>query len=136
MQHARRPRIVLADDYPRLIDAVQRLLDRSCEIVGIVFCGRDAISAVTALRPDVIVLDLALPDVSGLEACRQIKLSSPATIIVILTAVDDVQVRASALQLGASAFIVKQRAAAELETTIHRLVAEASPAAPLRAGPA
>ena len=77
-----------------------------------------------ALRPDVIVLDLSLPDVSGLEACRQIKLAAPETIIVLLTAADDVDVRASAFRVGASAFVVKHLAAGELEGTIRQLFAQ------------
>ncbi len=114
---------MLADDYPGLIVALQRLLSRSFDVVGSVSSGRAAIEAVAALRPDVVVLDLTLPDVNGLEACRQIKVASPDTIVVLLTAIDDVDVRRKALDVGASAFLVKQLAASELEGTIHRLLA-------------
>jgi DNA-binding NarL/FixJ family response regulator len=93
-------------------------------VVGSVSSGRDAVEAATALKPDVIVLDLTLPDVSGLEACRQIKLAAPATKVVLLTAVDDMDVRASALQAGASAFVVKRATTSELVGTIHHLFAE------------
>jgi DNA-binding NarL/FixJ family response regulator len=124
VRQERRPRILLADDYPGLIVALQRLLSRSCEVVGSVSSGRDAVAAAAALRPDVVVLDLTLPDMSGLEACGHIRLASPGTIIVVLTAIDDVDVRARALDVGASAFLVKQSAAGELESTIHRLLAE------------
>jgi two-component system, NarL family, response regulator DegU len=115
----------LADDYPRLISALHRLLAGSCDVVGSVAGGREAVERAAELKPDVVVLDLTLPDVSGLEACRQIKVASAATIVVILTAVDDADVRASALRVGASAFVLKQLAARELESTIHRLFAEA-----------
>jgi CheY-like chemotaxis protein len=124
LKEMRRPRVLLADDYPRLVSALHRLLSGSCDVVGCVSSGRAAVETAAVLRPDVIVLDLTLPDVSGLEACRQIKLASASTIVVILTAVDDVDVRASALQVGASAFVPKQLAGRELEETIQRLVAE------------
>ena len=124
VKQMRRPRVLLADDYPRLVNALHRLLAGSCDVVGSVSGGREAVESAAALKPDVIVLDLTLPDVSGLEVCRQIKLASATTIVVILTAVDDADVRASALQAGASAFVVKQLAARELEGTIQRLFAE------------
>jgi DNA-binding NarL/FixJ family response regulator len=120
----RRPRVLLADDYPGLLAALRRMLDRSCDVVGSVSSGRDAVAAATALKPDVIVLDLTLPDVSGLDACRQIKVAAPATKVVLLTAVDDMDVRASALQAGASAFVVKHATTSELVGTIHSLFAE------------
>jgi DNA-binding NarL/FixJ family response regulator len=100
------------------------MLDRSCDVVGSVSSGRDAVEAATARKPDVIVLDLTLPDVSGLDACRQIKVAAPATKVVLLTAVDDMDVRASALQAGASAFVVKHVTTSELVGTIHSLFAE------------
>ena len=120
----RRPRILLADDYPRLLVALQRSLDGSCDVVGSVSSGFEAIDAAARLRPDVVVLDLTLPDVSGLEACRQIKLAAPEIIIVLLTATDDMDVQASAFRLGASAFVVKHMAAGHLEATILRLFDE------------
>ncbi len=126
MPQERRPRVLLADDYPGLLVALRRLLDQSCDVVGSVSSGRDAVEAATALKPDVIVLDLTLPDVSGLEACRQIKLAAPATKVVLLTAVDDMDVRESALQAGASAFVVKRATTSELVGTIHHLFAETS----------
>jgi DNA-binding NarL/FixJ family response regulator len=124
MPQERRPRVLLADDYPGLLVALRRLLGQSCDVVGSVSSGRDAVEAATALKPDVIVLDLTLPDVNGLEACRQIKLAAPATKVVLLTAVDDMDVRASALQAGASAFVVKRATTSELVGTIHHLFAE------------
>ncbi len=126
MPQERRPRVLLADDYPGLLVALRRLLNQSCDVVGSVSSGRDAVEAATALQPDVIVLDLTLPDVSGLEACRQIKVAAPATKVVLLTAVDDMDVRASALQAGASAFVVKRATTSELVGTIHHLFAETS----------
>jgi DNA-binding NarL/FixJ family response regulator len=120
----RRPRVLLADDYPGLLVALRRMLDQSCEVVGSVSTGREAIEAAATLKPDVVVLDLTLPDLSGLEVCRQIKVAVPAARVVLLTAVDDLDVRASALQAGASAFVVKHATTSELVGTIHYLFAE------------
>lgn len=116
-----RPRVVLADDHPSVLVAFGRLLRISCEIVASVSDGRAAIETVAALRPDVLVVDLMMPDVDGLEVCRQVKQSSPETDVVIVTACDDTDVETVAMQDGASAFVPKHSASSVLERTIHQL---------------
>ncbi len=119
-----RPRIVLADDHPSVLAAFGRLLSPDCDVVASVPNGRGAIDAVNALRPDVLVVDLMMPDLDGLEVCRQVKQSAPDTHVIIVTAYDDSDVRTIALQEGASAFVPKWAAPSTLESLIQRLVAD------------
>src|SRR5688572_17922123 len=86
----RRPRVLLADDYAPLLVSWQRFLQRSCDIVGVVSSGRELVETALALKPDVVVVDLGMPGMNGLEACRDIKETIPATQVILVTAFDDV----------------------------------------------
>jgi len=119
----RRPRVVLVDDHPAVLVAFGRMLSLGCEVVASVSTGHDAIDVVTRLKPDVLVLDLMLPDLDGLEVCRRVKKATPHTCVVIVTAFDDAGVREIAIRHGASAFVPKCWCATVLEAEIHRLVA-------------
>jgi DNA-binding NarL/FixJ family response regulator len=98
------------------------MLEPFCEVVGSVSSGREAVDAVTTLRPDVIVIDLTLADLNGLEACRRIKRIAPETHVILLTADDDIVLRASAIEAGASGFVAKH-SAGDLNRTIQRILA-------------
>jgi two-component system, NarL family, nitrate/nitrite response regulator NarL len=115
-----RPRVVLADDYPAIITALQRLLAPSCDIVGHVGSGTELLKAVEALSPDVVIADVRLPDLSGLEACRAIHQSMPQTKVIVLSADDDPEVRKRALEVGASAFVRKHQVGDDLELAIQQ----------------
>lgn len=119
-----RPRVVLADDHPHVLSAFGRLLGFSCEVAGSVSNGHDAIEAVLALRPDVLVTDLMMPDLNGLEVCRRVKQAVPETAVVIVTAFDGAEMQRAALEAGASAFIPKHAAADALERTVRQIFAE------------
>jgi DNA-binding NarL/FixJ family response regulator len=119
-----RPRVVLADDHPSVLVAFGRLLRPSCEIVASVPDGHAAVEAVGALHPDVLVVDLMMPDLDGLEVCRLVKQTAPDTDVVIVTACDDTEVETVALQDGASAFVPKHSAPTTLERTIQQIVAD------------
>jgi DNA-binding NarL/FixJ family response regulator len=119
-----RPRVVLADDHPSVLVAFGRLLRPSCEVVASVADGNAAIEAVGALRPDILVVDLMMPDLDGLEVCRKIKQITPETDVIIVTACDDTDVEAVAMRDGASAFVPKYSAPTMLERTIQRIVAD------------
>ena len=73
----RRPRVLIADDHADVLKAVGRLLALECDIVGSVANGRAVLDSATGLRPDVIVMDLNLPDINGVQACRQITQAHP-----------------------------------------------------------
>ena len=113
-----RPRVLLADDYAALLTAWRRLLEPSCEVVGSVRDGRALVEAASSLSPDVVVADLSMPEVNGLDACRQIRIASPRTKIVLVTAGGDEWVARAAFRAGASAFVLKHSAADDLLTAI------------------
>ena len=114
-----RPRVLLADDYPDMLKAVSRLLALDCEIVGSVSDGGALLEAARRLQPDVIVLDVNLPNIDSLEACREITRVSPTTKVIMFTALDD-SASQPFLEAGASAFVSKVRAQ-DLLSTVKRL---------------
>ena len=103
----RRPRVLLADDYAPLLVSWRRILDPSCEVVGAVSDGREVLAAAKVHAPDVVVLDIAMPDVNGLAACRELKAAYPEIGVVLVSAFDDTAVQQAAAAAGASAVLVK-----------------------------
>jgi DNA-binding NarL/FixJ family response regulator len=118
-----RPRVLLADDYPEIVKAVSRLLALDCDVVGSVADGSTLLETVQRLEPDVVVLDVNLPGVQSLEACREITRANPARKVIMFTAVDDPNLSQAFLQAGAAAFVSKV-ASIDLLRTIQRLCAE------------
>ena len=103
----KRPRVLIAEDHPGVAKAVCRVLALECEIVGTVADGSTVLEAARRLQPDVIVLDLHLPNINGLEACRQITQEHPKTKVIVFTAMNDPDVKQRSFELGASAFVSK-----------------------------
>jgi len=118
-----RPRVLVADDHPDVAKAVCRLLALEFEIVGTVADGSALLEAVRRLEPDVVVLDLNLPGVHALEACRHLTRMNPAMKVVVFSAMSDPEVSEALVAAGASAFVSKL-ASAELPATIRRLCAD------------
>jgi len=118
-----RPRVLLVDDHPGIVRALSRLLSTECDVVGVMADGRDVADAAARLQPVVIVVDLNLPDVSGLDVCRQIRDSNPRVKVVVISARIDEAIRDEALAAGASGFFEKS-AANELVVAIRRLWTE------------
>ena len=121
---ARKPRVVLVDDYPQILAALGRMLKMYCDVVASISTGCEAVEAVGRLQPDVLVADLMLPDIDGLEVCRRVKRLAPDTAVIIITASDDAAVEAAAFRDGAAGFVPKHVAAATLGRTIERVFAE------------
>ncbi len=116
--------MLLADDYPDLVTAIARLLALDCQVVGSVDDGGALLEAAERLQPDLIVLDLNIPTVNGLEACRQITKASPHIKVILLTADSDSTIMRAALAAGASAFIEKQAIGDDLLPAIKRACAD------------
>jgi DNA-binding NarL/FixJ family response regulator len=95
----RRPRILLADDHTMLLDAFRRLLEPRCEIVGTACDGRALIDLAANTRPDVIVLDIAMPGLNGIDACAQLRRKMPGIRLVFLTVNEDPDIAAEAINL-------------------------------------
>ena len=113
-----RPRVLLADDHRLVVEACVGLLEPACEVVGIVTDGRALLPQAIALHPDVIVLDIGMPLLNGLDAGRQIKQSMPGVKLIYLTMNEDPELAKEALALGASGFLLKTSAAHELPEAI------------------
>jgi DNA-binding NarL/FixJ family response regulator len=121
-----RPRVLLADDHPGILGALERVLSHECDVVGAVADGAEAVKTAARLQPIVAVVDLNLPYVSGLEVCRRLLQTSPRVKVILITAVMDDGIRAEALAAGASGAFAKIGAASELIGAIQRAWAETS----------
>ena len=127
----RRPRVLLADDHALLLGAFETLLSGECDIVGQVADGRALVAAVEALNPDIVVLDISMPILNGLEAARQIKHKAPDVKLIFLTMNEDADLAAEAFRAGASAYLLKRSAASELLTAIREVTQGRSYVTPL-----
>ena len=124
-------RVLLADDHTLLLGAFEKLLSAECDIVGTVTDGRELVSAAQRLKPEVVVLDIGMPLLNGLEAGRQIKQVLPATKLVFLTMNEDSDLAAEAFRAGASAYLLKRSATSELMTAIREVTRGRSYVTPL-----
>jgi two-component system response regulator DesR len=112
--------VVLADDYDGIRKALARLLRSSCDVVGHVGDGAELLGTIERLRPDIVVLDLIMPGINGLDACRQIKAAEPDVHVILCTAADDPWLRARALEAGASDLVLKFRMGEDLVPAIEK----------------
>jgi DNA-binding NarL/FixJ family response regulator len=126
-----RPRVLLADDHTLLLGAFEKLLSGECEIVGQVGDGRALVAAAESLKPDLIVLDISMPLLNGLEAARQIKQKLRNVKLVFLTMNEDADLAAEAFKAGASAYLLKRSVASELLTAIREVMQGRSYITPL-----
>jgi DNA-binding NarL/FixJ family response regulator len=118
---SKRPRVLLAEDHPAVAKAVCRMLSLDCEVVETVADGSAVLEAAQRLQPDVIVLDLNLPIVNGLEACRQITQVEPEAKVIVFSAWNDPDVKQRSFDVGASAFVSKGAGGGDLLPTVKRL---------------
>ena len=109
-----RSRILIADDHNLVAELCKRLLKTEFDVVGVISNGRALVCAAGELRPDVVVLDIAMPILNGLDAGRQLKQLLPAVKLVYLTMNPDVEVAAEAFRRGASGYLLKTCAAADI----------------------
>ena len=117
-----RPTILLADDHAIVTEGLASLLQSEFSLVGTVADGARLIEAARQLRPDVIVTDVAMPGMSGLEALRRLKADAIAAKVIFLTMHADAALAAEALRAGASGFVVKHAAGKELIAAIHSVL--------------
>ena len=108
------PRVMLADDHTMLLEAFRRLLEGRCEVVGAVSDGRALLRDAPILKPDVLVVDIGMPLLNGLEAGRRLKEMLPSVKLIFLTMNEDSDLAAEAMRSGASAYLLKSSAASEL----------------------
>jgi DNA-binding NarL/FixJ family response regulator len=127
----RRPRLVLADDHVLLLDAVKSLLKEHFDVVGTFTDGLALVNGAPELTPDVIVLDISMPKLSGLSAGKRLKQIMPKVKLVYLTMNLEVNVAAEAFRLGASAYVSKSSGSIELIQAIRLALVGRSYVAPL-----
>jgi two-component system invasion response regulator UvrY len=111
--------VLIAEDHPGVAKAICRLLALDCDVVGNVADGRTGLEAAHRLQPDVIVVDLNLPHIHGLEVCRQIMQVNPEAKVIVFSAMNDPDVKQRSVDVGASAFVCK--GTGDLLSTVKRL---------------
>jgi len=116
------PRFLIADDHAIFAEALRGYLEKTYAIVGVVLDGRALIQQAMQLRPDVIIVDISMPFLNGLEAARRIKLEAPNIKFIFLTMQDDPNLAAAALELGAIGFVLKHSAGKELLQAIDHVL--------------
>lgn len=109
-----RPRVLLADDHALVAEALRVLLDKNFDVIGVVADGRALLAEAPKLKPDIVVLDIGMPSLNGLDAAVRLKVLLPAVKLVFLTMKDDPNLAAAALDLGAVGYVLKHSAASEL----------------------
>jgi DNA-binding NarL/FixJ family response regulator len=129
-----RARVLLADDHRIIMEGLKTLLEPEFELVGMVEDGRALLDAAERLKPDVIVADISMPLLNGIEAVRQLKKARGDLKVVILTMHSDPAYAATALDAGASGYVLKHSAASELITAIHAALQGKTYITPLIAG--
>ena len=109
-----RPKILLADDHTIILEAFRELLSSRYDVVGAVTDGRELLKAAPRLQPDVILTDLAMPRLNGLDACIKLRKKLPDTKLIVLTANEDSDRVAEAIDIGVNGSLLKSSAASEL----------------------
>src|SRR5208283_1977568 len=117
-----RSRILIADDHNLVAELCKRLLESEFDVVGVVSDGRAMVRAASELKPDVIVVDVAMPILNGLDAGRQVKEMLPAVKLLYLTMNSDVEVAAEAFRRGASGYLLKTCAAVEMVLAVREVL--------------
>ena len=110
----KRPRVLLADDHTLLLEAFRKLLEPAYDVVGTVKDGLALLDAAPALKPDVILIDMSMPRLNGLEAGRRLRQMMPRVKLIFLTMNEDPDLAAEAIRNGASGYLLKTCAASEL----------------------
>lgn len=111
---ANHSRVLIADDHNFVADLCKKLLETEFEVVGTVSDGRALIQAAERLKPDVVIADIAMPILNGLDAGQRVKQNFPAVKLIFLTVNPDPEVAAEAFRRGASGYLVKTCAASEM----------------------
>jgi DNA-binding NarL/FixJ family response regulator len=117
-----RPRILLADDHTLVVEAFKNLLEPQFEVVGTVADGRALLEVAPKLAPDVILVDLAMPSLNGMDAGERLKQSLPNTKLIVLTMTEDASVAAEVMKRWANGFLLKKSAGSELIRAIKEVL--------------
>jgi DNA-binding NarL/FixJ family response regulator len=129
-----KPRVLLADDHQILAEGLRGLLEPEFEVVGVVADGRELVAAARKQRPDVIVADITMPALNGIDAAVQLRDAGVETKVVFLTMHRDVAYARRAVEAGAAGFVLKHSAAAELVSAVREALRGGTYVTPMIAG--
>jgi DNA-binding NarL/FixJ family response regulator len=133
--HGVRLRVLLAEDQPAMLTQIERVLEKTCDVVGTVGDGLSLLESAARLKPDVIVSDISMPGIDGFGAARSLKRAGCKSHIVFLTVHEDSDFAREAMALGADGYVVKSRLASDLLTAIHEAEAGRKFVSPTVASP-
>jgi DNA-binding NarL/FixJ family response regulator len=122
-------RIIVADDHPLFRSAIRQTLEKhsDLEVVGEAANGRQALELCRSLRPELVLMDLRMPEMDGVAATRAIKSEFPHTLVLILTALDESRVLSDSLKAGAAGYVLKHASPAQITHAVRRVLSGGSP---------
>jgi len=119
-----KPRILLADDHPEVLDGLRGVLDELGEVVGIVEDGQALVEAAQRLEPDIIISDISMPRMNGLDATRALQTRAPQSKVIILTVHREAIYLSLAFNAGARGYVLKRSAMGELPQAVLHVLAD------------
>ena len=117
-----RPRVLLADDHTLVLDGFRKLLEDQCEVVGMAEDGRTLLRMAQELQPDIVTLDISMPQLNGVDAARKLKKMLPRTQLIFVTMHADPAYVNEAFKAGASGYLLKRSAGSELRHAIQSVM--------------
>jgi DNA-binding NarL/FixJ family response regulator len=127
----KRPRVLLADDHTLVLDGLRKILEPECEVVGAVEDGRSLVATAEQLNPDIILLDISMPLLNGVEAARTLRTAVPGSKVIFVTMHADATYVAGAFRAGASGYVLKRCASLELLNAIRQVLSGRAYVTPL-----
>ncbi len=118
----KKPTVILADDHTLVLEGFRRLLETQCELLSTVGDGQALVKAVAQQRPDIVILDISMPVMNGIEAARSLKSQFPSVKLLFVTMHADPAYIRAAFQAGASGYILKQSLGDELTQALHAVL--------------
>ncbi|HEX2747527.1 MAG TPA: response regulator transcription factor [Verrucomicrobiales bacterium] len=118
----KRPRVLLADDHTLVLEGLRKILEPECEVVGAVEDGRSLLATAKQLQPDIILLDISMPLLNGVEAARRLRAAAPDAKVIFVTMHADATYVAGAFRAGASGYVLKRCASVELLKAINQVL--------------
>jgi DNA-binding NarL/FixJ family response regulator len=131
MENRHKARLLIADDHTLLAEACKNLLEPEFQVLGVANNGRELLRLAEECKPDVVILDIAMPQLNGLDAGEQVRRLLPSCKLVFMTMNMEPDVAAEAFRRGASGYVVKSSTAAELVTAVRRALKSESFLSPL-----
>ncbi|HMS86455.1 MAG TPA: response regulator transcription factor [Nitrospira sp.] len=120
----KKPRVILADDHTFVLEGFKKLLEMHCELVASVEDGRALIDATVKLKPDLVILDISMPKLNGIEAAKKLKKQVPAVKLIFVTMHAEMAYVDAAFRIGASGYLLKRSATTELMQAVESVMSD------------